>query len=228
MDFLYRTKDLHYSYHWNQQTVPVLRNINLEISVGAFCCFVGPSGTGKTTLLNLLGLIDQPNQGQLSLLGEDVTQISENDKERLRLEKIGYIFQAFHLIPTLTVLENTTYFLPMLGYDKAAMNKSAMQVLDILGIADHASKKPLELSGGQRQRVAIARALVKKPAVILADEPTANLDSETATKTILAFQELQRTEKTSFIFSTHDAHLVSYASKVFPMKDGQIVAEAQK
>lgn len=227
MDSLYRAKDLHYSYGWNQQTVPVLKNINLEIPVGAFCCFVGPSGTGKTTLLNILGLIDQPNQGQLSLLGENVTQISENDKERLRLEKIGYVFQTFHLIPTLSVLENTTYFLPMLGYGKAAMNKSAMQVLDILGIADHAAKKPLELSGGQRQRVAIARALVKKPAVILADEPTANLDSETATKTILAFQELQRTEKTSFIFSTHDSHLVSYASKVFPMKDGQIASEAK-
>lgn len=227
MDFLYRAKDVHYSYQWNQQTVPVLRNINLEINIGAFCCFVGPSGTGKTTLLNLLGLIDQPNKGQLCLMGEDVTRLAEKDQERLRLEKIGYIFQTFHLIPTLTVLENTTYFLPLLGYNKTTMNKAAMQVLDILGIAEQANKKPLELSGGQRQRVAIARALVKKPAVILADEPTANLDSETATKTILAFQELQRTEKTSFIFSTHDAHLVSYASKVFPMKDGQILAEAQ-
>jgi putative ABC transport system ATP-binding protein/lipoprotein-releasing system ATP-binding protein len=125
----------------------------------------------------------------------------------------------------LTVLENTSYFLPSLGYDAAKMNKHALEILSLLGLADHAQKKPLELSGGQRQRVAIARAIAKKPAVVLADEPTANLDSETATKIINAFHELQRTENTSFIFSTHDSHLVSFAKKIYHMKDGQIENE---
>jgi len=142
----------------------------------------------------------------------------------LRLHQIGFVFQAFYLIPTLTVLENTAYFLPSLGYDKAKMKKHAMEVLSLLGLADHAQKKPLELSGGQRQRVAIARALAKKPSVILADEPTANLDSVTATKIIDTFKELRRVEKTSFIFSTHDSHLVSHAETIYEMKDGLLTA----
>ncbi|MGZ3770885.1 MAG: ABC transporter ATP-binding protein [Bdellovibrio sp.] len=222
MSALYRLQNLQYSYLWNKQQVPVLKGIDLELDQGCFTCIVGPSGTGKTTLLNLLGLIDTPSSGKIIFSGEDVTNLKESEKEQVRLHKIGFIFQAFYLIPTLTVLENTAYFLPSLGYSQAEANKTALETLDLLGLADHSKKRPLELSGGQRQRVAIARAIAKKPAVVLADEPTANLDSVTAEKTINAFKELQKTENTSFIFSTHDSHLVSFAQTVCRMKDGSI------
>lgn len=227
MSELYRLKNLQYSYLWNKQPVPVLKNLDMSFEKGCFSCIVGPSGTGKTTLLNLLGMIDAPTKGQIEFCGEDVTRLNESAKEDLRLHKVGFVFQSFYLIPTLTVLENTAYFLPSLGYDAGALQKHALEVLSLLGLADHAHKKPLELSGGQRQRVAIARAIAKKPTVVLADEPTANLDSETATKIIHAFQTLQRSENTSFIFSTHDSHLVSFAKKVYHMKDGQIENEAR-
>ncbi|WP_413568641.1 ABC transporter ATP-binding protein [Bdellovibrio sp. HCB117] len=222
MSGLYRLRGLEYSYLWNKQQVPVLKGIDLELEKGCFTCIVGPSGTGKTTLLNLLGLIDTPSNGHIEFAGEDVTRLEESEKEQVRLHKVGFIFQSFYLIPTLTVLENTSYFLPSLGYNHAEAQKTALETLDLLGLADHAKKKPLELSGGQRQRVAIARAIAKKPVVVLADEPTANLDSVTAEKTINAFKELQKAENTSFIFSTHDSHLVSFAKSVYPMKDGRI------
>lgn len=225
MGALYRLTQLEYSYLWNKQQVPVLKGIDLQLNTGCFACIVGPSGTGKTTLLNLLGLIDTPSKGRIEFAGDDVTDLDENAKEDLRLHKVGFVFQAFHLIPTLSVLENTSYFLPSLGYSSAKAHQAAMTTLDLLGLADHAKKRPLELSGGQRQRVAIARAIAKKPAVVLADEPTANLDSVTAEVTINAFKELQKTENTSFIFSTHDSHLVSYAQSVYQMKDGRIEGE---
>lgn len=228
MGSLYRTKSLEYSYQWNGQEIPVLRGLNLEIEEASFCCFVGPSGTGKTTLLNLLGLIDSPTKGQLEFLGQDVSRVSEDLREELRLKRLGFVFQSFYLIPTLSVLENTSYFLPSLGLSESQSHKTALETLELLGIQDQAQKKPLELSGGQRQRVAIARAIAKKPAVVLADEPTANLDSETAERIIKAFQELQRTEKTSFIFSTHDPHLVSYAKTVHRMKDGRVLAGGEE
>ncbi len=226
MEALYRIKSLDYSYNWNNQKVPVLKGIDLELEKGCFTCFIGPSGTGKTTLLNLLGLIDVPSSGTIEFAGEDVTHLPEADKEDVRLHKVGFIFQSFYLIPTLTVLENTSYFLPSLGKTSAQARQIALETLDMLGLADHAQKKPLELSGGQRQRVAIARAIAKKPAVVLADEPTANLDSVTAEKIIYAFKELQKTANTSFIFSTHDSHLMSFAKSVYRMKDGRIEGRA--
>lgn len=222
---LYQARGLEYAYQWNNQSVPVLRGIDLDLERGCFCCFVGPSGTGKTTLLNLLGLIDLPTKGRLEFCGEDVTRSDESKREKIRLKNVGFVFQSFFLIPTLSVLENTTYFLPLLGMSESEARKTATEVLDLLGLSDHLAKKPLELSGGQRQRVAIARAIAKKPAVVLADEPTANLDSETADKTIQAFKELQTSAGTSFIFSTHDPHLVSYAHTVHPMKDGVVLTE---
>ncbi|MBK9324539.1 MAG: ABC transporter ATP-binding protein [Bdellovibrionaceae bacterium] len=221
-NLLYEAKDLQYSYSWNQKKVPVLNHLNFSIKKESFCCFVGPSGTGKTTLLNILGLIENPTNGKLLFCGQDVFQNSERQKEKLRLEKVGFIFQSFYLIPTLTVLENTIYFLPSLGYSNQEAERAGKEVLDLMGLSEHLSKKPLELSGGQRQRVAIARAFAKKPLVILADEPTANLDSDTSEKIIRAFKDLQRNEKTSFIFSTHDQHLMSYAREIFHLKDGAI------
>ncbi len=222
MSLLYKLENVEYSYVWNQQNVPVLKGVNLEINPSSFICLVGPSGVGKTTLLNLIGFIENPTKGQVHFGETLIGQLSETEKEVLRLKNIGFVFQAFYLIPTLTVLENASYFLPSLGYKKAEAEKWTLQILDLLGLADHRNKKPLELSGGQRQRVAIARAMVKKPQVILADEPTANLDSVTADKIISAFQELQSAEGTSFIFATHDSHLMKFAKRVIHMKDGQI------
>lgn len=222
MSVLYRLSDVQYSYHWNRQQISVLKNLNFEIQKGCFLCFVGPSGTGKTTLLNLLGLIDRPTQGELFFEGQSTNSLPEDILENLRLKKIGFVFQSFHLIPTLTVLENTSYFLPHLGVLPALAKKQALEVLDLLGLADQAFKKPLALSGGQRQRVAIARAMAKQPDVILADEPTANLDQETAGKIIEAFKGLQRSRGTSFIFSTHDAHLMNMAETVHTLTSGQL------
>lgn len=226
MTNLYQLNQVEYSYTWynsRKQSLPILKGISLEIYRGEFVCFVGPSGTGKTTLLNLLGMIDRPTQGDVIFEGRSTSSYSESELEQLRLKKIGFVFQSFHLIPTLNVLENTSYFLPHLGLNESQSKERSLEILDLLGLADQALKRPLELSGGQRQRVAIARAMAKQPEVILADEPTANLDYETATKIIEAFLTLQKSRNTSFIFSTHDPHLVSMAKTVHRMKDGKVI-----
>lgn len=220
MSLLYNFDHAEYSYNWNGQSVSVLKGITLDIEHGSFTCLIGPSGVGKTTLLNVMGLIEHSTKGEVKFCGENIRDKSEDELEELRLKSIGFVFQAFYLIPTLNVLENAAYFLPLLGMPQAKAKTWTMEILDIVGLADHWQKKPLELSGGQRQRVAIARALVKKPKVILADEPTANLDSQTADKIIQAFKDIQKAENTSFIFATHDTHLMSYAKKVLRMKDG--------
>lgn len=222
MSSLYSIEKLNYFYNWNQQEVHILRNLDLKLDKSSFTCIVGPSGTGKTTLLNLMGLLDEHKGGTLTFLGTDISQLAEEEKEQVRLKDIGFVFQSYYLIPTLTVLENTTYFLDLLGYTQQQANQRAASVLELLGLKDHLTKYPAQLSGGQKQRVAIARALAKKPKVILADEPTANLDAQTAELTIKAFQDLQKNEETSFVFSTHDSHLMSYAAQIYKMQDGHL------
>ena len=224
---LYQVRDLKYGYQWERQSISVLKSVNLEIREASFVCLVGPSGSGKTTLLNLLGLLDQPHQGQLSFLGRDVSHLPESELGLMRLRDLGFVFQAFYLIPTLSVLENTSYFLSPLGFSKKEAKERSEGVLASLGLIDHRHKRPGELSGGQRQRVAIARALVKRPKVILADEPTANLDRETAESIIRVFKDMQSTG-VSFVFSTHDHHLVSYAETVFSLKDGVVSDESSR
>lgn len=230
---LYHIDALEYGYRWERQTVPVLQGVSLSIPANSFVCLVGPSGSGKTTLLNLLGLLDQPHKGRLCFLGRDIFSdkglaglsevgLPEATLQKLRLKELGFVFQAFHLIPTLTVLENTTYFLGPLGLGAREATERGEETLHKLGLIDHRHKRPGELSGGQRQRVAIARALAKRPKVILADEPTANLDRATSETIIGVFKELQRNDGVSFIFSTHDTHLVSYAESVFSLKNGLI------
>ncbi len=220
---LYHLENIHFHYMWQNQIVPVLKGISLDIPQGSFTCIVGPSGSGKTTLLNLLGLLDHPQKGVLKLENTVVQALREPELETLRLHKLGFIFQAFYLLPTLTVFENTTYFLSQLGLTPSLIRDRGDHVLQMVGLFEHRNKRPAELSGGQRQRVAIARALAKKPKIILADEPTANLDRKTASDLIQIFQTLKQKEGVSFIFSTHDSHLVSYADRVLSLRDGELL-----
>jgi ABC-type lipoprotein export system ATPase subunit len=221
---IYEIQSLDHGYKWGRTYVQVLKGLELVVPSRSFACMVGPSGSGKTTLLNLMGLLDVPVGGSIRFLGRDVAGLSEHERERMRLRDLGFVFQAFYLLPTLTVLENTTYFLPPLGFSSRAARERGEEVLERIGLKEHCQKRPSELSGGQRQRVAIARALAKRPKVILADEPTANLDRATSETIISVFKELQEKENTSFVFSTHDTHLMSFADIVFELRDGRVSA----
>lgn len=201
----------------------VLKGIDLDVERGSMVCLVGPSGSGKTTLLNVMGLLEKPLKGQVIFDGHDVEKLSERELEVLRLKRLGFVFQSFFLLPTLSVFENTSYFLPSIGLTRSEAKDRAEEVLQQVGLLEFRSKLPRELSGGQRQRVAIARALAKKPAVILADEPTANLDRKTSDTIVAVFQELREKQKVSFVFSTHDNHLVSYAQVVHQLENGKLV-----
>lgn len=221
-DALYQIRSLEHGYPWGNTHVQVLRGLDLQVPSRSFVCLVGPSGSGKTTLLNLMGFLDRPEKGEIEFFGRSTGSSSERDLGKIRLADVGFVFQAFYLLPTLTVLENTTYFLPLLGITGAKARERGEEVLARIGLKDHLHKRPGELSGGQRQRVAIARALAKHPKVILADEPTANLDRATSETIISVFRDLQKTESTSFVFATHDTHLVSYADHVFELRDGRV------
>lgn len=202
----------------------VLKGIDLEVSRGSMICLVGPSGSGKTTLLNVMGLLEKPLKGDVVFAGKDVAKLRERELEALRLRELGFIFQSFFLLPTLSVFENTSYFLPSIGLARGEAKDRAEEVLSQVGLLEFRNKLPRELSGGQRQRVAIARALAKKPSVILADEPTANLDRKTSDTIVSVFQELREKQNVSFVFSTHDNHLVSYAQVVHPLEGGKLMA----
>lgn len=227
MSILYKAQDLHFSYKGEAgQDIKVLHGASFTIPEASFSCLVGPSGTGKTTLLNLLGLIEQPQSGTLFLKDYDLKNLTESEREKIRLKEIGFIFQAFYLIPTLTVYENAAYFMPLMGLTASETRERVNYYLKVLGILDLKDRKPQEISGGQRQRVAIARAIVKKPTLILADEPTANLDSETAETIIAAFKDLQKNENVSFLFSTHDDRLLRYSESLYSIEKGLIVKGA--
>jgi putative ABC transport system ATP-binding protein len=204
--------------------VPALRGVSLDVEEGEFLAIAGPSGSGKTTLLNLIGCVDTPTSGVVRIAGNATETMSERQLTRLRLHTIGFIFQSFNLVSVLSVFQNIE--LPLLLQRSAGAKERRTRVealLDRVGIRDYATHRPSELSGGQRQRVAIARALVTRPQLVLADEPTANLDSVTGTNILDLMKELNRTEKTTFIFSTHDARVWSYASSVVRLADGQLV-----
>jgi putative ABC transport system ATP-binding protein len=204
--------------------VPALRGVSLDVAEGEFLSIAGPSGSGKTTLLNLIGCVDTPTAGTVQIGGNSTDAMSERQLTRLRLHTIGFIFQSFNLVSVLSVFQNVE--LPLLLQRSAGAKERRSRVeglLDRVGIREYATHRPSELSGGQRQRVAIARALVTRPQLVLADEPTANLDSVTGTNILDLMKELNRTEKTTFIFSTHDARVWSYASSVVRLADGQLV-----
>jgi putative ABC transport system ATP-binding protein len=216
-------KDVKKDYPLGVTTVHALRGVDLTIREGDFISIVGPSGSGKTTLLNIIGCIDHATGGVVKIHDEDVTTYSDRKLTDLRLHTIGFIFQTFNLIPVLTTRENVEF--PLLLMKKESISKKeirerAEKLIEEVGLTEQINQKPFELSGGQRQRVAIARALVTRPAIVLADEPTANLDSETGEMILELMKELNTIEKTTFVFSTHDADILKYANGVLKIKNG--------
>lgn len=215
-------------YPLGNTTVHALKNIDFAVAEGDFLSIVGPSGSGKTTLLNIIGCIDHATAGRVSVHGTEISTMSDKHLTDLRLHKIGFIFQTFNLIPVLTVRENVEFPLLLMkkkNFSKKEVRDRAEKLIGEVGLADHIEHRPYELSGGQRQRVAIARALVTNPDIVLADEPTANLDSETGEKILELMQALNVIEKTTFIFSTHDPDVLKYAKHIVKIKDGVIVQQ---
>jgi putative ABC transport system ATP-binding protein len=218
------TKD----YALDGQVVKALRGVSLEFGSGEFAAIAGPSGSGKSTFLHLAGCLDTITGGTMMVGGADAGKMSKQELALLRRNKIGFIFQAYNLIPVLSVEENVSFPLTLLGIDKKEIRERTAKVLKEVGLADMAKRRPKEMSGGQQQRVAIARALVKKPAIILADEPTANLDSTIGREILELMVALNKSEGTTFIFSTHDTMVMDYARRLIRIRDGQIESDTVK
>lgn len=199
-----------------------LQDINLQFQKGEFAGFVGPSGSGKTTLLNIIGSLDSPTEGHALVMGKDIKSLSHKEAALLRNHHIGFIFQVFNLLPVYTVFENVEFALLLQNIGTEERKKAVMEALEWVGLASMANKKPAKLSGGEGQRVAIARAMVKRPAILLADEPTANLDAKNAHAILQTMKELNKELKTTFIFSTHDEKVMRYLDRIVHLEDGKI------
>ena len=211
-------------YHLGKQTVTALLNISLNIHKGEFMALAGPSGSGKSTLLNLIGCIDTPTSGNILIEGQDISGKTPDELADLRLNTLGFVFQTFNLLPVLSAWENIEYpLLQQSNVDKKTRQERVQHYLNVVGLKPYAHHRPNELSGGQRQRVAIARALATHPSIILADEPTANLDHKTGEGILRLMKELNHEEGTTFIFSTHDARVMEMADRVIELADGQMV-----
>ncbi|MCF8295061.1 MAG: ABC transporter ATP-binding protein [Bacteroidales bacterium] len=212
---------------YNETIIPVhaVNNLSLEINEGEFTAIVGPSGCGKTTLLNMVGGLDKPSSGSIQIQGEDITAYSASRLTQLRLWNIGFVFQAYNLIPVLTAFENVEFIMQLQNKSKSERYERTMELLEAVGLKDKKDVRPSRLSGGQQQRVAVARALASKPKFILADEPTANLDS-TSTETLLnIMEELNLKENITFIFSTHDKRVMDKARRIIRLEDGRIIED---
>ena len=220
--------DVKKDYGLNGQAVHALRGVNVEFKGGEFSAIAGPSGSGKSTFLHLAGCLDTITSGDIIIGGVNTAKMSRNELALLRRQSIGFIFQAYNLIPVLSVEENVSFPLTLMGIDRKEIKERTAKVLKDVGLDGMAKRRPKEMSGGQQQRVAIARALVKKPALILADEPTANLDSTIGKEILELMLELNKTEGTTFIFSTHDQMVMDYARRLINIRDGQIVTEYVK
>ena len=220
-----QTKNVHKVY--NPKTIPVhaLRGVDLDIEEGEFTAIVGPSGSGKTTLLNIIGGLDRPTEGSITIGGQDISRLSDNQLIDFRKENIGFVFQSYNLIPVLTAKENVEFV--MLLQNRSATERQARtsELLEAVGLMDKINNRPAQLSGGQQQRVAVARALAPKPRFILADEPTANLDSASTTNLLDIMARLNREENITFVFSTHDQRVIDRARRVVTLVDGQIESD---
>ena len=219
------TKNLKKIYSQGEIKVNALNDVSVNFKQGEFTAIVGPSGSGKTTFLNTVGGLDKPTSGNVMIDNLDITKLKANKIIDFRLRNIGFVFQSYNLIPVLTAKENIEFIMLMQGYSEANRNERALELLDAVGLSKEAKRRPGQLSGGQQQRVVVARALASKPKFILADEPTANLDS-TSTKNLLDIMyDLNRKEKMTFIFSTHDQRVIDRAKRVITLEDGKILSD---
>jgi putative ABC transport system ATP-binding protein len=215
------------TYSSGATEVQALRGISLEVHRGEFLALVGPSGSGKTTLLNLIGGLDAPTNGTLRVLGRDLVELGRHGRAELRLRSIGFVFQAYNLVPVLTAAENVEFVLELQGMDGRARRARALEVLDELGLSALGDRRPAELSGGQQQRVAVARAVAARPGLVLADEPTANLDGENAETLMQLMRRLRDERGMTFLFSTHDARVQAHAARIVELRDGRLASDRQ-
>ena len=215
---------------YDKETIPVyaLNNVSISFQTGEFTTIVGPSGSGKTTLLNMLGGLDKPTEGEIIIDTTNITKLRSRQLIDFRLRNIGFVFQSFNLIPVLTAKENVEFIMQLQGGDKGYMENRTIDLLKSVGLGDRINARPNKLSGGQQQRVAVARALASKPKFILADEPTANLDSKSAENLLEIMEHLNKEENITFIFSTHDARVVAKARRIVTLEDGKIVSDTAK
>jgi putative ABC transport system ATP-binding protein len=219
---LIRLRQITRTYKEGALEVLALRGVDLDIAEGEFTALAGPSGSGKTTLLNIIGVLDKPTAGRVEVAGTDITRLDKGEAADFRLDQVGFIFQAYNLVPVLTALENAEFTLLLRGVPTAQRRATVTPLLERVGLADMMDRKPHELSGGQQQRVAVVRALATSPALILADEPTANLDSETSGGLLDLMLELNQELKTTFLFSTHDPAVIERARRVVRLLDGRV------
>ncbi len=215
-------------YDYKQIPVLAINGIDISFEEGEFSALVAPSGAGKTTLLNMLGGLDSPSLGSIEIGGVRIDQLNQHERTRFRLMNIGFVFQAYNLIPVLTAVENVEFIMELQGVSKSQRRKRSLYLLEAVGILDKANVRPSKLSGGQQQRVAVARALASKPKFILADEPTANLDSKSTENLLDIMLKLNRNEKITFIFATHDQRVVQRASRVITLEDGKVIKDEFK
>lgn len=210
-------------YNAGAIAVKALDSVSLGINKGEFLVIAGESGSGKTTLLNIIGTLDNPNSGKIYLENNDISRYSKDELSDLRLNKLGFIFQAYNLIPVLTAIENIEFSMMLLGIPESVRRKKALEIMNDLGIDELANKKPNQMSGGQQQRVAVARAIVNDPLIVLADEPTANLDSKTGENLLDLMEKMNKEKNITFVFSSHDNKVINRASRLIMLKDGQII-----
>lgn len=215
-------------YRQGRMQVAALDGVDLDVEKGGFIAIAGPSGSGKTTLLNILGGLDSADEGTVSVDGDALEKMSESKLADLRLRKIGFVFQSYNLIPVLSALENVEFGMLLQGVPAKERGRRAMAILDDVGLSDKYDRRPAELSGGQQQRVAVARAIVSDPVIVLADEPTANLDSKTGKGLLEIMREMNESRKATFIFSTHDEMVMDYARRLVMIRDGKIVEDRRK
>jgi len=215
---------------YNEKTIPVhaLNDVNIEITKGEFTAIVGPSGCGKTTLLNILGGLDNPSSGKVIVGETEITKLSDAELIDYRLKHIGFVFQAYNLIPVLTTMENVEFIMLLQKRSKVERDARAMQLLEEMGIGDKANQRPSQLSGGQQQRVAVARALASKPEFVLADEPTANLDSISTSALLDIMAKMNEEEGATFVFSTHDQRVIDKARRVITLEDGKVISDERR
>ena len=218
--------DVKKTYRQGKVEVSALNCMSLSIKEGDFVALAGPSGSGKTTMLNIIGGLDSANSGSVMVDGNALDKMTQSDLATLRLQKIGFVFQAFNLIPVLSALENVEFVMLLQGLPPGERQEKARAILDDVGLADKYDRRPAELSGGQQQRVAVARAIVSNPSIVLADEPTANLDSQTGTGLLEMMKQMNEKKKVTFIFSTHDKMVMDYARRLVLIRDG-LVADDQ-